>query len=372
MRIGIDCRAVRNFEDGIGKYTRRLVENLAALDQEDQFVLFYRDDYDGPRTYPANFTIVNLPYPHLSLQSLYRMGSIVNKYTLDLYHAPFFILPYGLRCKSAITVPDLMALRVPGFFSERSKIGETMAYWYHRLFVPSSIRRADCVMAISKATADDIKATVPGTTAIVVHLGVDDQFKPADGQTVTTAKAKHSLTQRYFLYTGNTKPYKNITGLLQGYSRYVQNGGQVLLRLVSYRDRFRESLMRQIRTLNLDGKVAILENIPNDELPALMTGASAFIFPSINEGFGLPVLEAMACGCPVIASDIPALAEIAGGAALLVPPMEPEALAVAMASLDTDARLSAELGQKGVQNAAKFTWKQYAVKTLNCYRSTVA
>jgi glycosyltransferase involved in cell wall biosynthesis len=371
MRIGIDCRAIRNFTDGMGKYSKRLIEKLAEIDKENHYILFFRNDYQGSKAFGSNFTSVDIPYSHLSWQTMFLMARVIKRYQLDLYHAPFFLMPYGIDCKKIITVPDLMALKVSGFFSHRSFIGEQLAYCYHKMFVPGSIRRADSVMAISQATAKDIVKNIKKfrKKITVVHLGVDPQFKPVSKNVVDKVKRDYSITNSYFLYTGNTKPYKNIKGLLLGYHQYVKKGGQAQLKLISYRDRFRDELVARVKAMGLQGRVFFMDNVPNSDLPALMCGAIAFIFPSIYEGFGLPVVEAMACGCPVIASDIPSLKEIAGNASLQVSPYDPYALCKAMNEVENNTILRAEFVKKGFENSKRFSWEQYAQQTLDCYNT---
>jgi len=300
MKIGIDCRALSQFTDGIGKYTLRLIEQLGKIDKGNQYVLFFNNEHYGQKNYGQNFVSVIVPYRHLTLRSLFLMGALANKYNLDLFHSLFFIMPYGIRCKKMITVPDLMALKVRNFFSGRPWLIEMYARNYHKIFVPGSIKRADKIITISNATRDDVNQLLgmPKDNMTAIPLGVDDTFYRRDGGQIRELANKYILPEKYILYTGNTKPYKNILGLIKSYKIFKEKGGVCKLVMISYKDRFRESIDKLIVDLKLNKDVLFMDNIANDDLPIIMSRAQMFVFVSLYEGFGLPPLEAMACGWP--------------------------------------------------------------------------
>lgn len=371
MLIGIDCRALGQNIDGIGKYTIRLVETLVKIDKQNEYVLFFNNRKYSDKEYGFNFKATFVPYRHLTLRSIMQMGALVNGFNLDIFHSLFFLLPFGVKCKTIVTVPDLMALKVDNFFSGRPKALEIYAKYYHKIFVPWSIKRADTITAISDATKLDINETIniPAERIKTTLLGVDDIFYKRGKTQLEEVTKKYSLPDNYIIYTGNTKPYKNLPGLLKSYKIYKDNGGKYDLVIIAYKDRFRNNVEKMAFELGIRSDILILDCIDNEDLPKIMSKAKIFIFISLYEGFGLPPLEAMACGCPTVVSNIPSLNEVVGDAAIKKDPNDYKGIADSLLSLEKNDNIRKFYSQIAIEQAKKFSWEKYARETLQIYES---
>lgn len=327
MRIGIDCRKIADF--GIGTYVRGLVHALADLSGPEEYVLF------APRnaSVPATMERVEVDAPGYSIRELPVMGRAIARARLDLFHAPHFVLPWT-SCPSVATIHDAIHARFPP-----SQPGATL---YISAMMRRTLRKSVRVLTVSEAARQSIVETYGGDPAkiVVTPNGIDDIFfadgPPAVGQ--------------YFLFVGNDKPHKNLPLLIDAF-RQLGGDTQLVLAGAAF-ERYRD-----VPGVIAPGFVTI------EELAALYRGAVALIMPSLEEGFGLPVAEAMACGTPVIAADIPSLREVTGGAAVHVDPHSVEELVNAMRNV------TREHTGKARERARTFTWRRCAELTRDVYRA---
>jgi glycosyltransferase involved in cell wall biosynthesis len=323
MRIGIDCRKIADF--GIGTYVRGLVGALAELGGDEEYVLFAPQAIDSP------FEQVTVDAPHYSVRELYVMGRAIAKANLDLFHAPHFVLPWT-SCPSIATVHDVILAHYPP-----PQPGGSL---YYSMMMRRALRKSVHVLTVSQAAKQSIVETFPcdPSKITVTPDGVDALF----------FESGPAESGRYFLYVGNDKPHKNVGALIEAFA--ALEGAQLVLvgsEFARYRD---------VPNVVTAGFVTI------ERLAELYRGAVALVMPSLEEGFGLPVAEAMACGTPVIASDIPSLREVAGDAALY------GAFAENMVRLMNDAQLREAMGARGRARAARFTWRRCAELTREVYR----
>jgi glycosyltransferase involved in cell wall biosynthesis len=232
-----------------------------------------------------------------------------------------------------------------------------------------SAHQATAVIADSCATRDDLVAAygVPRDRIHVIYLGRDEALTPVDDAgELARVRAAYGLGERYLLYVGTLQPRKNLARVIAAFARVcdrVELGG-VQLVLAGKKGWLYDDLFAAVERLGLRGRVAFPGYIPDADLPALLSGGTAFVFPSLYEGFGIPVLEAGGCGVPVITSNTSSLPEVAGDAALLVDPHDVEAIAEAMYRLVTDEALRAELTRRGLENVKRFSWEKCARETL--------
>ncbi len=286
----------------------------------------------------------------------------------DLVHGLVNVLPLATSTPGVVTVHDLSFLRLPQKFPRAKRL-------YLARLCQASVDRARHVIAVSRQTADDL-ARFFGTSAAritVIHNGVDKAFSPGNPAEAEAFRADRSLPARYFLYVGTLEPRKNLPTLIRAFARWHASGDpeahQVKLVLAGAQGWFYGDIFRLVSELGLRGSVLFPGFVPDAELPQWYRAAEAFVYPSLFEGFGLPVLEAMACGTPVLCSHIGSLTEIVGEAALTVPPMAESEWMAAMALLARQPQLRQELGRRSLAQAQKFSWEATALATLEVYRA---
>jgi glycosyltransferase involved in cell wall biosynthesis len=373
MRIGIDFSAALEEQAGIGRLTRELVGALVRSGTKHQYVLL------GPRGvhWPAglaalpNVRLATLPLPSRAMRLLWRRlhaPLAVDRWTgpIDLFHATDYTVPPH-RAPVAVTVHDLSFLRHPEFAHPALARFLTAS-------VPRAVADAALVLADSEYTRQEIIALLgaPPGKVRVVYGGVSPAFRPAQPAGVASVCDAFGLTpHRYLLTVSRLEPRKNITGLLHAWRTLLdrgENGGAVLAIGGSPGWRY-QPIYDAIETLGLREHVRLLGHVPDAQLPALLSGAACFVYPSFYEGFGLPPLEALACGAPVVASNASCLPEVLGDAALYAPPADTDALAAAIARLLHDAPLRDGLRSRGLERAAAFTWEAAAAQLAAAYGS---
>jgi glycosyltransferase involved in cell wall biosynthesis len=365
MRIAIDARLWGEPRSGIGRYTRSLVETLVGQEPGARFVLYL----DRPAAdLPPGAEARCLPWPQRLLWTLWAAPRDLARRPVDLFHGVTgFELPGAGSTRLVTTVHDLIPLRFPRLTPRRHR-------WAVRLLLPGALRRATRVIAVSEATRAEVLARF-GLPAEKVRV-VPEAAPPAFGVPVPAAaarvRARYGLEGPYVLFVGLLEPKKNLAGLLDAVARLVRSGawGDTRLVLAGAPGWGLEDLPGRIAGLGLDSIVRRLGPVPEADLPALYAGALAFVFPSLWEGFGLPVLEAMAAGTPVVASGRGALPEVTGGAALLVEP-EAGALAEALGAVLADKALRERLREAGLARAQAFSWERTARETMAIYREAV-
>jgi glycosyltransferase involved in cell wall biosynthesis len=366
MRIAIDARLWGEPRSGIGRYTRALVEALLVAAPGDEWVL-YTDRLPVPQTVlPAGPAVRCLPWPQRLLWTLWALPRDLRARPVDVFHGVTgFELPPRGRIGLVTTVHDLIPLRFPH-----------LVPWRHRLAVRAllggAVRRAAAVIAVSETTRTELLARYrlsPGRVRVIPEAA-GPAFVPPPAGVRAAVRARYALPGRYVLFVGLLEPKKNLRALLAAVARLRATGqlGDTTLVVAGATGWGSEPPADAARRLGLDGTVRFLGPVAEADLPGLYAEAEVFVFPSLWEGFGLPVLEAMATGTPVLASRRGALPEVTGEAALLV---EPEAgpLADALATLLGDGALRARLREAGLARAAAFSWARTAAETLAVYRA---
>ncbi len=290
---------------------------------------------------------------------------------LDLLHGLAFASPLACACPTVVTVHDLSFLRFPSAFRRFNRV-------YLSFITRISTRKATRVIAVSESTRQDVIALcgVPSGRVVVVPNGVAEDFGPADLAEVEGFRRHKGLPERFILSLGTLEPRKNITRLLEAYAfwlRELATDSQPVPALVIAGSKgwFYNTIFACVCDLGLTDRVIFPGFVPSEELPWWYRAAELFIYPSLYEGFGLPVLEAMACGTPTITSDISSLPEVAGDAALLVDPGDPQALATAIARVLTEPELAIAMRTAGLAQASRFSWKRTAAETIAVYRAAL-
>ena len=362
MRIAIDARLWTEPRSGIGRYTRALTEQLLRLAPEEQWIL-YVDRTPGPALPGAEVRC--LPWPQRLLWSLWHAPRDLRRRPVDLFHGVTgFELPGRGPWTLVTTVHDLVPLRLPALVPARHR-------WAVRCLLGGALRRARRVIAVSETTRGEVLARyrLAPERVVVVPEAAAPHFVPPSPAALAAARARYGLSRPYVLFVGVLEPKKNLGVLLDAVALLRRAGawGDTEL-LVVGAPGWGPNPVERAHALGLGEVVRFLGAAADAELPALYGGALAFAFPSLWEGFGLPALEAMAAGAPVVASNRGALPEVTAGAALLVDPT-PRPLAEALEQLLTDPALRERLRQAGLVRAAQFSWERTARETLEVYRT---
>lgn len=366
MRVLIDGLQAGN-RSGTGVYTERLVEWLPRVAADIRLAVLWPQGLPLP------------PFPDRAPEVISRPGGLKRLYAdqwgvraerrrlnAGLVHYPASVGNVLGLDGMVVTVHDLAVLVRPEWF----KAGRAA---YYRLAISRSARLAKRVIADSEATARDLRERlrVPAERIDVVPLGVDESLAPAPGPEQARVRAQYALPERYFLYLGTLEPRKNVARLVRAWSRVAEECDADLVLAGRYGWKV-EPILREVLASPQTARIRLPGFIARDDMDAVMSGAQAFLWPSLYEGFGLPPLEAMACGVPVLTSNTSSLPEAVGDAAITVDPEDEDAIADAVRRLAQDDALRARLREAGLQRAAQFTWRRTAELTAESYRRAAA
>jgi glycosyltransferase involved in cell wall biosynthesis len=286
----------------------------------------------------------------------------------DICHFPNYLAPLASNCPYVVTIHDMTLYITPHYHRFKKLVLD-------RTLLPHVAHRAEAIVTVSKSARDDIVRylKVPKHKVHVIMNAVGTHFEPVTDQAkLLSIRARYGLDVPYILYVGTIEPRKNLTRLLQAFADLKRARMPHKLVMVGQRGWQCEPIYAEVEKQGLQHDVIFTGYVPFEDLPALYTGAESMAFPSLYEGFGLPVLEAMACGTPVVTSTSSSLSEVADGAALLIDPYSVDELASALQSIHNDPGLAGELRQRGRARAAQFTWEKAAHATLSLYEDVVA
>ncbi|MBZ5559417.1 MAG: glycosyltransferase family 4 protein [Acidobacteriia bacterium] len=363
MRIGIDARKLHDF--GIGTYIRNLLRQLARLDRDTEFVVLCRPDDREAMVLGENFRTVSESAGNYSVAEQLKIPLALKREGVTLFHAPHYVLPPLVGCRSVVTIHDCIHLMFPQYLPNR------FALAYARTSIALAARRATRIMTVSESSKRDILRLVdaPASKIDVIYNAYDERFgvEPRE-QDVLRVRERFQLHDPFVLYAGNVKPHKNLERLIDAFHRLRARGlDQVKLVLIGDDISKYAALRRAVHTHQLHQHVRFLGYMPEETLAALYRLAGVFVFPSLYEGFGLPPLEAMASGTPVVTSNVSSLPEVAGDAAVLVDPYDPDAIADGIQRVLTDETLRADLKRKGLARAKQFSWDQSVRRIREIY-----
>jgi glycosyltransferase involved in cell wall biosynthesis len=373
MKVCIDTSPAVHHRAGLGRYAQELTAALLAADTENQYVAFYHRPKDALIDPPLD------QVPHLTTNldtKPWRFSALLGQLShipqdrmfpgIDLFHATDHLLPRLSRIKSVFTLHDLIFRLYP-------ETHKPLNRWFLTLMMPRFLQAAGAVIAVSEHTKRDAMEFygIDEAKIHVIYEGVDSRFRPAPVQAMTRVRQAYNLPERFILSLGTIEPRKNLSSLLEAYRVLRDQGSELGLVIVGKKGWLYEGFFHRLRELGLEDEVLFTGFVPDGDLPAICSAAELFVFPSLYEGFGLPVLEAMACGAPVITSNVSSLPEVAGDAALLVDPASVRELTEAMAVVLEDEELRTSLQSKGPRQAAKFSWERAARETLAVYQSVL-
>jgi glycosyltransferase involved in cell wall biosynthesis len=364
VRIGIDARKLHDF--GIGTYIRNLLRELGKMDQDTEYVILCRPQDDAAvRAFGANFRPVIETAGNYSLAEQIRIPWALRRERVDLFHAPHYVLPPLVQCPSVVTIHDCIHLMFPQYLPNR------WALAYARTSITQAAKRSTRVLTVSESSKRDIQrfVDIPPGKVDVIYNSYDPRFGiEPDAETVHRVRERYQLQSEFVLYAGNVKPHKNVERLIEAF-HIVRSRGLDQLKLVLIGDDISRytALRRAVHRHQLHNYVRFLGYVPEETLAVMYRLAGAFVFPSLYEGFGLPPLEAMASGTPVVTSNVSSLPEVAGDAAELVDPYSAEAIAEGMYRVLTDHDLRATLRRRGPEHARQFSWESSVRRVREIY-----
>jgi len=374
MRVAIDIRRAGDF--GVGTYTRNVIRELARQDHDHTYLLIGRPShFEEMGKLPANFELLHYDAPPGSFQTHFHLPLVLSERRVDLLHMPWFYAPALVPCPLVITVHDLADL----FLNPR---GPEIVQAGRRYFARRAMIKASRILAVSQTAARDVVRAfgVPESKVAVIHNAVDDRFAAEPYPSADEARIleRHAVTGPFVLYAGNIRPHKNLTRLIEAFAivkgelRDHPQLGALKLLVIGDELAKHADLRRAVVRARVREDVRFLGFVPHPVLRVFYTRARAFLFPSLYEGFGLPPLEAMAHGTPVVTSDASSLPEVCGDAALLVDPEKVFDIARGIQQVLTDEDLRRQLIARGRARVQHFSWSRSAQQIRAVYDAVQA
>jgi len=379
MRTVIDARLILAQMTGVGRYLLGLARGFGQLPGEDTFEFWLQADL--PRTHPAwslgnqRVCLHPVALPHMSLRAQWALPALLSRTRYEVLHYPHFDLPLLVGGPLAVTLHDLKYITRPDFFSFAGRSFGRARRLVMLAMMRSAVQKAGRVIVVSESTRQDAirRLKAPPDKLRVVYHGVEEHyFRPLSAAQIESVRRRYGLEQPFVFFLGERRPHKNIPGLLRAFAIFQRLARQPYCLAIAGKPyaeyRYPEQLAEE---LELASAVRFIDNLPDADLPALYQAASAFALLSYYEGFGMPLLEAMAGGAPVLAANTTSLPEVVGQAGLCVPPDDPEAAARALQSLVEGGEKRAACIAAGLQHARQFTWERCARQTHAIYQEII-
>jgi len=368
MRIGIDGRElVKGKITGIGRFLLNFLCSDLSIKEDWQFVIFLNQDSKFDKEEP-HFKKIVIPEKITFWWDQIKLRRWLAKENIDLFFSPYYKVPLLTRSKTVITLFDITYLMISPY---KDKLSNRL---YIRNFLKHSIRKADKIITSSDFSMTEIssKLNVPEEKVSIVPLCVGDSFKPVSDETVLKqTKEKYGIKNKYILYIGNFSPHKNLKGLIEAYNLLPEGIKKEYHLLLGGGEPKELELAYKHSDISKLLSITILGHTSDEDLPALYSGAELFIFPSLYEGFGLPPLEAMACGCAVASSNTSSMPEVLGDASLFFNPCDVHEISGAIEQMLEDENLRNEFRQKGLARAEHFSSKKMVTKLLDVFESVI-
>lgn len=371
MKIAINGLFLSQKNTGGSRYLLDVVNGLKIGRGEEYFLYASNDIYrrrivtnDSVKMRDCGLVHASRPL-RLIWENLY-FSSALRAEKVDLLHAAAFTLPYNISCRSVITIFDLTFFTMP-HVHEKSKVA------YFRKMIPPTLNRADKIIAISQQTKNDIIKlfNIADEKVEIIHIGVGMRFKPvARDDGFNRMRKKHGLPESYILFVGTIEPRKNLCNLIRAYSEMQKRGFPHSLVIVGKRGWGYKEIFNVIRKLKVKS-IIFTDFVDDADMPFIYNGADVFVYPSFYEGFGIPVVEAMACGVPVVTSNVSSMAEIAEGAAALVDPYQAEQISAAIERILEDKAYARTLVAQGLSRAAMFSQEKMVSMTQGVYHKVL-
>jgi glycosyltransferase involved in cell wall biosynthesis len=371
VRIGIDATALPHQLTGAGNYVFQLISALARSDRTNEYLVFTTSHQaEALGVEREGFRVVRRDFPGRGMRLAWEqvgLPGLVRRHKLDLLHSPHYTMPLKHSARSVVTFHDLTFVLYPELHQPAKRIFfPAMMRW--------SARHAQRIITVSESTRSDLVRTfgVSPNRVTTVLSAADTDYRPAAPALVADVSARYGLRPGgYLLYVGVLEPRKCLDQLVEAFGRIAPAADGLELIIAGKRGWMYDQIFGQVAALGLENRVRFPGYVPRADLPALYSGARAFVYPSRYEGFGLPVLEAMSCGTPVVTTNVSSMPEVAGDGALLVDPDDVAGLAAALARIVHDASLRQELSARGQARARTFSWERCARDTIKVYQEAM-
>ncbi len=365
-RYVLDTRTATDHFPGIGRYACNLARAMVPLLEGGESLTLLRDPsapsrWDLSSLAGERVTICDLPTSPFSISQQWKVRRTLRRLDANLYHSAYYLMTYRPGVPTVLTVYDLIPVLFPHYVSIQASL---LFRWATGL----ALRASGHVITISEAARRDYQQVygLAPEKISAIPLAADPVFSARSQSEVASVRQKHGLPERYVLYLGSNKPHKNLVRLADAWAK-LQPQSVPLIIAGAWDSRY-PRVRQRVRELGLDEAVLWMGPVAEPDLPALYTGATLFVFPSLYEGFGLPVLEAMACGTPVVAADSSSIPEVGGDAALYFDPLDIGEMAERIRSLLCDDELQERYRALGLARSARYSWEGTARHTLEVYR----
>ena len=378
MKVGIEGqRLFRKKKHGMDMVALELIRNLQKIDHENEYVIFVKpDEDDSALKETPNFKIVKLEGGFYPLWEQFALPKAAREYGCDILHCTSNTAPINCKVPLVVTLHDIIYMEssyariLTGSATTYQKFGN----FYRKLVVPRVVNISRKIITVShfeKNRIGEFFEMKNDSRLTAVYNGVSEHFKPVtDHLELQRVKEKYRLPDHFFFFLGNTDPKKNTKGTLKAFSDYLkQTGSDYKLVMLDYDRNELDKLLDEIGNKSLINRIVLTGYVVNTDLPAIYCQCKVFLYPSLRESFGIPMLEAMACGVPVITSNTSSMPEIAGDAALIIDPFKPEEITNALVDLTSNDSLRNDLIEKGLVQAARFSWRQMAEDVKEIYRA---
>lgn len=372
LKIGIDARLTSH---GVGRYIEELIKHLALIDKKNQYIIFVSSDdqYDKINSYGGNFKAIKIKSPVFGITGQFLLPAYMSKEKLDVFHATSYPSPVIKKCPLLVTIHDLVCKRNVDFYPPFYGLKKLMARNYYNFMNWYAIKFSSHIITVSEYAKKEIMTFYPGINSkkiTVIYNGVSSEFRRASPSEIKKMKRTYKISYKYLLFVGTLNPGKNLIGLIKAFAELkALKENNYKLVVAAKKDSRYPIPLNLIERFDLKEHVILLGYVPMEDLPSLYSVAEILVLPSFHESFGLPIVEAFACGTPVITSNVTALPEIAAGAAFLIKPQDIEGFKSAIMRIISDKTLREKLVEKGYRRSKQFSWGVTAQKVLKEYKN---
>jgi glycosyltransferase involved in cell wall biosynthesis len=377
MRIGIEAqRLFRPHKHGMDRVVLELIKNLQVIDKTNEYYIFVKPDQDtSVISKTSNFNIVEIPGGPYPYWEQIKLPKIAKAYNCDLLHCTSNTAPLYTKTPLVTTLHDIIYMEesVLKLLKNRASWYQKIGNLYRRIIVNRVVKKSKCLVTVSDFEKENITNFFKDNSINsiqTIHNGVSNHFMNCpDVMSLNNVKIKYNLPDQYMLHLANKDPRKNTKNVLKAFNGFLNSTStDYKLVMLGYNEQDLIKILTEIKANNLIEKVVLLGYVPDQDLPAIYSLSQLFLFPSLREGFGIPIIEAMACGVPVITSNTSSMPEIAGDSACIVDPNDSDAIMQGILKISTDLEYKNELISKGLERCKKFSWNNMALQVLEVYK----